>query len=38
VEPKLTAARVEEYRQQVETAMNRMYQELWQEVGRDGHV
>ncbi|WP_339136284.1 MAG: lysophospholipid acyltransferase family protein [Candidatus Electrothrix sp. GW3-4] len=38
VEPKLTSVRVEEYRQQVETAMYRMYQDLWQEFGRDGHV
>ncbi len=38
VEPKLTSARVEECRQQVETTMNCMYQELWQEFGRDGHV
>ncbi|MCI5124496.1 MAG: DUF374 domain-containing protein [Candidatus Electrothrix sp. AR5] len=38
VEPKLTSARVEEYRQQVETSMNSMYQELWREFDRDGHV
>lgn len=38
VEPKLTSALVEEYRQQVETAMNTMYQRLWREFGRDGHI
>ncbi|MCI5165295.1 MAG: DUF374 domain-containing protein [Candidatus Electrothrix sp. GM3_4] len=38
VESKLTSARVEEYRQQVEIAMNSMYQELWQEFGRKEHV
>ena len=38
VDNKLTSERVEEYRQQVENAMNRMYRELWQEFGRDGHV
>lgn len=38
VEPKLNAEKIEAYRLQVEEAMNRMYQELWQEFGRDGHV
>ncbi|WP_446008564.1 lysophospholipid acyltransferase family protein [Candidatus Electrothrix sp.] len=38
VEPKLTSQRVEEYRQQVETAMIHMYQQLWQDVGKQGHV
>jgi hypothetical protein len=38
VESKLTAARVEEYRQQVENAMHTMYWRLWAEFGRDGHV
>jgi len=38
VEPKLNAEKIEAYRLQVEEAMNRMYQELWQEFGWDGHV
>jgi hypothetical protein len=38
VEPKLTSQRVEGYRQQVETAMIDMYQQLWQDVGKQGHV
>ncbi len=38
VEPKLTSQRVEEYRQQVETAMMTMYLQLWQDVGKLGHV
>ncbi|MCI5116022.1 MAG: DUF374 domain-containing protein [Candidatus Electrothrix sp. AX2] len=38
VEPRLNAALLEEYRQQIEQAMNRMYQELWQEFDRNGHL
>ncbi|MCW5201269.1 lysophospholipid acyltransferase family protein [Desulfobulbus sp. F4] len=39
VEPELTSDLVENYRLQLEKAMNRMYQELWREVGRrDGHT
>jgi lysophospholipid acyltransferase (LPLAT)-like uncharacterized protein len=37
VEPKLTSALVEEYRQQLETEMNTMYRQLWQEFGKNGH-
>ncbi len=38
VEPKLTSALVEEYRQRVETAMLNMYWQLWREFGHEGHV
>ena len=38
VKPKLTSALVEEYRIQIETAMNTMYNQLWQEFGKQGHV
>ena len=38
VEPRLTSDLVEEYRQQLETAMNTMYRQLWDEFGRNGHV
>lgn len=38
VEPKLTSALVEEYRQQLETEMNTMYHQLWQEFDKNGHV
>jgi lysophospholipid acyltransferase (LPLAT)-like uncharacterized protein len=37
VEPELTAETVERYRQQLESALNRMYRQLWQECGRDEH-
>lgn len=37
VEPRLTSARVEEYRQQLEIQMNDLYQQLWQEFGKNGH-
>lgn len=38
VEKKLTSALVEEYRQRLETEMNTMYRQLWQEFGNDGHT
>ena len=38
VEPKLTSVLVEDYRQRLETEMNSMYQQLWQEFGKNGHV
>ncbi len=38
VEPKLTSARVEEYRMQIETEMTAMYHRLWQEFGKSSHV
>lgn len=37
VEPELTTDSVEQYRQQLEAAMNNMYRQLWQEFGREGH-
>jgi lysophospholipid acyltransferase (LPLAT)-like uncharacterized protein len=37
VEPELTAETVEQYRQQLETAMNAMYRRLWREFGREEH-
>jgi hypothetical protein len=38
VQPKLTSALVEEYRQQLEDEMNDMYTRLWQEYGRLRHA
>jgi lysophospholipid acyltransferase (LPLAT)-like uncharacterized protein len=38
VESRLTSQRIEEYRHQVETVMMLMYQQLWQNVGKQGHV
>ena len=38
VKPKLNAALLEEYRRQIEKAMNRMYQELWQAFDRNSHL
>ena len=38
VEPKLTSARIEEYRMMIEQEMTTMYHRLWQEYGRNGHV
>jgi lysophospholipid acyltransferase (LPLAT)-like uncharacterized protein len=38
IEPKLSSALVEEYRQQLETEMIFMYRQLWQEYGKDSHV
>ncbi len=36
VKPELTAATTEQYRQQLETAMNTMHRQLWGEFGREG--
>ena len=38
VEPKLSSALVQEYRQRLETEMNSMYRQLWQEYGKNSHV
>ena len=38
VPEKLTSEIVEQYRQRVETEMLAMYEQLWQEFGRQGHV
>ena len=38
IEAELTTATVEQYRQQLEVAMNRMYQQLWQEFGKESHA
>ena len=37
IETGLNTETVEQYRQQLETAMNNMYQQLWQEFGREVH-
>jgi hypothetical protein len=37
VEPELNAERLEHHRQQLETAMNSIYSQLWQEFGSKGH-
>lgn len=37
VEPELTAAATEQYRQQLEATMNSMYRQLWEEFGQNGH-
>ena len=37
VEPELNAEAVEYYRQQLETALNSIYQQLWGEFGQEGH-
>ena len=37
VEPVLSTASIEQYRQQLETVLNSMYQRLWAEFGREGH-
>lgn len=38
VEAKMTSARVEEYRMQVEREMMTIYHRLWQEFGKSSHV
>jgi lysophospholipid acyltransferase (LPLAT)-like uncharacterized protein len=38
VEPNLSSSQLEEYRQQLETEMNSMYHQLWQEYGKNSHV
>ena len=38
VEPKISSALVEEYKQQLEIEMNSMYRQLWQKYDKDSHV